>query len=93
LGLMLNELLTNAFKYGLDSAQPTISITLDKINEEDYRLLFKDNGKGIEREVDFKRNSSFGMRLLGILSRQLMGKVQYRTDGGAEFEIEFKTLL
>lgn len=92
LGLILNELMTNAFKYGFDKETPRASIVLERTDEEGYSLLFHDNGPGIVGKVDFKRNSTLGLRLLGILSRQLRGKAAYIEGEGATFKITFKTL-
>lgn len=92
LGLILNELITNAFKYGLEK-NGQLQIALDMIENDHYVLVIKDNGTGLPVEFDLKKAKSLGLRLVNRLSKQLYGSVQYQSNGGAEFSITFKDTL
>ena len=89
LGLILNELVTNAFKYAYDGIkEPQLSIHLTK-NGDEYLLNVRDNGVGIPEEIDIKRSRSLGLRLVKALSEQLFGEYEFNTSRGTNFELKF----
>lgn len=89
LGLIVNELLTNAFKYaGEKSKELLIDIKLKK-GKSQLILLVVDNGPGINPDIDLNKPKSLGMRLVRRLSKQLKGELNYTFDNGARFEITF----
>ncbi len=90
LGLILNELFTNAFKYAVQSNQKniiTVSLS-DKLSVPENLLLltFSDNGPGLPLEFNMDTNDSLGMKVIKLLTRQLQGTLTHRTEGGAIFE-------
>lgn len=94
LGLILNELLTNACKYafkGTDSDKIEISLTKNTIG--DYQLEVKDNGAGLPADFEFKKSRSLGLRLVRRLSKQLFGSADYSNQNGAHFVVTFKDSL
>ena len=91
LGLIVNELVTNAFKYGSSQDESRVSISIQKEQEEgDYRLEIKDNGQGMPDSFDFAKARSMGLRLVRSLSKQLHGSVTYANNEGAVFSVLFK---
>ena len=100
-GLVLNELLTNAFKYGLrppgaipiggDGVDPQVADVEVSISERDQRarIVVRDRGRGLPADFDLARSPSLGLQLVRTLTRQLRGRVTARTEGGAVFELEF----
>ena len=89
LGLIINELSTNAFKYafeGRDEGQ--LSIYLTK-SGNDYELHVSDNGKGLPEEIDIRKTRSLGLRLVRILSEQLEGQYSFNGDHGMSFKLRF----
>lgn len=90
LGLIINELITNAFKYGLGNENGnTIRIAL--MQKEGYhQLTVADSGPGISEQLDVNTATSLGLRLVTLLSEQLMGEVKYTSNNGAEFHVLFK---
>jgi PAS domain S-box-containing protein len=70
-GLILNELVTNAFKYAFrDGRSGTISISL--VQSESYlQLIVQDDGVGFAPEIDWQNSPTLGLRLVRILARQL----------------------
>jgi PAS domain S-box-containing protein len=74
LALSLNELLTNAAKYGVKSEQAgTIRVGLRRKNNETVYLYVEDEGPGFELEQ--VRSRSSGLSLVQGLARQLGGKL------------------
>jgi len=91
LGLILNELTSNAFKYGLNKRSSNeIKVCLDVITIGDYKLTFKDNGKGLPKDLEWENIKSLGLLLVKRLTKQLHGKLNYYYDNGAVFEVAFK---
>jgi two-component sensor histidine kinase len=93
-GLIINELVTNSFKYafpeGFDCmatrGEPcTIRVTL--IQDDDrYLLTVADNGCSIPAEIDPLVVKSLGLKLVTFLARhQLHAEIEVRKDKGTEF--------
>ena len=78
LSLVLNELLTNAFKYGIKNKQPVIKVELLK-NQGSLSMTVTDNGSGIKESTGSKK--SFGMSLVATLVQQLRGELITNSDG------------
>jgi len=73
LGLIVNELVTNAVKYAFPSeTRGTVAVTLNRIPGE-LRLTVSDNGKGVDPR---RTDSGVGGRLVEIFARQLGGQVE-----------------
>ncbi len=89
LGLIINELTTNTFKYAFDRKEEgQFSIYLTR-EDDQYQLKVSDNGRGLPEEIDLRRTRSLGLRLVRILSDQLEG--EYSIDGkdGMSFTLRF----
>lgn len=90
LGLIINELITNAFKYGCrEDQQNRISISVSKLPEF-YSFVIRDNGSGFDEEELGKNTASIGLHIVRRLTRQLSGKFTFKSDQGALFEVKFK---
>lgn len=90
LGLIINELITNTYKYGFDAEVPKLNIKLIKSDDNNYVLNVKDNGVGLPEGFDFETARSLGLRLVRRLSKQLQGFTTYVFDQGASFSVTFK---
>ncbi|WP_073119839.1 histidine kinase dimerization/phosphoacceptor domain -containing protein [Reichenbachiella agariperforans] len=89
LGLIVNEIATNAFKYAFDEkGTGSFSIFLSKENGT-YILNIKDDGKGLPSEIDIRKTKSLGLRLVRMLSQQLEGEFNFETHNGTSFKLEF----
>lgn len=72
LGLIVNELVTNAVKYAFPGAtRGTVLVTLKRIPGE-LRLMVSDDGKGIDPR---RTDSGLGGRLVDTFARQLGGQI------------------
>ncbi|MFP4331299.1 MAG: sensor histidine kinase, partial [Spirochaetaceae bacterium] len=75
LGLIINELLSNAFKYAYSDTAGTVGLSLEQ-REGDVHLEVSDSGPGIVGEVEAHRDS-LGLQLVEALSGQLGGSVRF----------------
>lgn len=87
-GLIINELITNAFKHAqLPGQKLKITITLAK--EIDLvRLNLLDNGPG--RREDTGTKNSLGMELIKSLADQLEGNYHFENNNGLQFNMQFR---
>ena len=76
LGLLINEAVTNALKYGFEGRDSgEISISLEKEDKHEYILRIGDDGIGYPESMDYQTSKSLGLKLIHNLSRQLKGSV------------------
>ncbi len=92
LGLLINEAITNALKYGFkDQEEGEISIVLEKEDQTEYILRIGDNGAGFPESLTHKTSKSLGLKLIYNLSRQLQGSVMRDlTKKGTNYIIRFQ---
>ena len=89
-GLIINELVSNAFKYAFaDGSQGFITVKVKKIENNKIKMLVADNGKGIPHHIDFKKTESLGLQLVNILTEQINGTITLNQTNGTTFEIIF----
>jgi two-component sensor histidine kinase len=90
LGLIVNELLTNAMKHAFpDDRTGNIKIFLQRIEESTIQLSVTDNGVGFGNKES--HNKGFGTQLIQLLVQQLNGKMKSDYTKGAHLYFEFKT--
>lgn len=88
MGIVLNELITNAMKYAFDGREdPRLHVTLTRINEGDLLFSVADNGVGMPESTDFTNSSGFGMRLIDALSSQLHATTKIVRESGTREEL------
>lgn len=89
LGLILNELITNCYKYAFKSRQNgEITIVFHQTNK-DLFLSVKDNGIGLPTDFDIQKTRTLGMNLVRGLVRQLNGTLHFLSNTeGSVFEIK-----
>jgi len=93
LGLIINELVSNSYKYAFEKHSPgKINISIKPRTGEDYELEIRDDGKGMPPGTYPDKTNSLGLKLVKILSRQLRGTFSFRSDKGAVFLVQFKDL-
>lgn len=90
IGLILNELITNAVKYAFtDQEKPQVDVVLKKGKDEDLELFIKDNGSGILDDQQAAREGALGTKLIELLVGQLKGQMQQRNNNGLEYTFRF----
>jgi two-component sensor histidine kinase len=91
IGLIINELVTNSFKYAFENkTNPQIDIAVNKVGKESLNLIYQDNGIGLPAELDIKNSKSLGLKLVHMLTEQLKGTVKMKNKEGAFFQIDFQ---
>lgn len=91
LGLILNELATNALKHafqGRESGEVTVSLERDP-SSGGVSLGLRDNGVGLPAQLDWRQSPSLGWRLVNLLVRQVRGTVERGSGPGTEFRVTF----
>ncbi len=87
IGLVINELVTNAYKYAFDGEGGAIQILLTqkaKVTE----LIVEDNGKGYTYDPESR---SLGLKLIRTLvTNQLRGTIEVSHEGGTRYTIRFE---
>ncbi len=87
-GLIINELFTNAYKHAFDASGGTITISLIRDGEE-VILAVGDDGRGLSQDHDAS-GTSLGLKLLhALILHQLRGTVEVFSDPGRRYVIRF----
>jgi len=90
LGLITNELLSNAYKHAFNGKDGIIKVELSKLVKNTYQLKVSDNGQGLAADFDLTSSDSLGLDIVAILSEQINAELKIYNDNGANFEIVFK---
>jgi PAS domain S-box-containing protein len=91
LGLVINELVTNSFKYAfVETGTGKLEVILKSLGNGNYSLVIADNGKGFPPQIDFRATESLGLQLVTTLVQQIQGKIELDNQKGAIFTILFK---
>lgn len=91
-GLIINELINNAFKYAFKDRTHG-EIVLSVYKNKDYNFLtVTDNGIGIPDMTIIEQGNSLGVRIIKELTRQLKGTMTVNSVGGTSVEIKFPAL-
>lgn len=87
--LMLNELISNACKHAFKNhPNPILIINFSEYAEE---LILKVKDNGFKKPKNLQTNStSFGLRLINMMTVQLDGVIENKFDHGMEFLIKCK---
>ena len=92
-GLIINELLTNCFKYAFrhQPARPPEVAVRGSVAGKRLTLAVQDNGEGLPRSFDLEQVNTLGIQLIKTLSKQLNGQleVQSTPQQGTNFQLTF----
>ncbi len=91
LGLIINEAITNAFKYAFPAGRPgTVSLSLQRLAETTCALTIADDGVGLPEGYDPSRSRSLGMTLMHGFSAQLGGDLTISSRAGMCIRLVFE---
>ena len=77
LGLLINEIITNALKYGVqENGSEEIHLEITKIKHNHFKMLIGDNGPGFSDEINYRNSNSLGLLLIHKLTLQLNGQIE-----------------
>lgn len=89
IGLIVNEFLTNSFKYGFEKGEKGVVKIQIHENKNSLKLHLSDNGKGLPEDFDIEQSESFGLRIIKLLSQQLDGYFKLKNQNGVHLDITF----
>lgn len=84
LGLILTELISNAFKYGVDKKSGEFYFSFTKGDSKQLLVTIRDNGPGMPEDFDIHKTKSYGMKLVDILSKKLKAELKFNNKNGLE---------
>ncbi len=89
LGLILNELISNALKYAFENVPyPQMRIML-KENNNILQLSVQDNGIGLPKNFDVDQSNGMGFKLIRTFLKKLKGKLRIEKTEGAKIVLSF----
>jgi len=94
-GLIINELVSNAFKYAFPGERTgIIKIDLKRLAGDIIELNISDDGIGIPDGFKMNESNTLGYKLFkNIAEDQLMGTVKIETNKGLSYSIHFKDVM
>jgi two-component sensor histidine kinase len=90
-GLIINELVSNAFKYAFEGRKKGKLVVTMKEKAKFVELTVVDDGIGFPQKLDFARTDTLGLQLVTSLVEQLDGSIIKQNKlSGTGFLIRFK---
>ena len=86
-GLIVNELVSNAFKYAFSTTRKGTIWIQAQMEDRQILLNIKDNGAGLPSGFDIENSRTLGLVLVKDLTDQLDGTMRFTNDNGASFSI------
>jgi len=87
-GLIVNELVTNAFKYAFQHTKsPKVKVDLQQTSDHHFKLSVSDNGNWTAGKENDRKNS-FGLKLVHILAGQLNADLNVKQENGSTFILQ-----
>ncbi len=86
IGLITNELITNALKYAfVEQTSPAVIKVVLKEKEDSYRLVVSDNGIGIDDDIlERDPNESFGQLMIHAFIAKLKAQMNFDNKNGTK---------
>ncbi len=92
-GLILNELLTNAFKYAfIDKQSARIRIELYRLDSGKMLLVVEDNGIGLPAKFNVEKTQTLGWQVIRALARKLKGELKLESKKGTKIYLKFSEI-
>jgi PAS domain S-box-containing protein len=89
-GLIINELITNAFKHGLkDKETGTISVKMHSLDSNQVEFVVSNDGIPFPQDIDFRKTQTLGLQLVTSLVKQIDGNIELDKRKGTKFIITF----
>ncbi|HHE65371.1 MAG TPA: response regulator, partial [Bacteroidetes bacterium] len=85
LGLIINELISNALKHAFPNERKgKLSISIKK-KKDKFELIVADDGVGCKKDLEFEKADTLGLQLVHALTQQLKGELQFNSGNGTRF--------
>lgn len=93
-GLIVNELVSNAFKHAFPGERGgEIRVELRAATEGNLSLVVADDGVGLPSGLDWRRSDTLGLHLVAGLAQQLGAAIEAETAGGTRFHLAFSAQI
>ncbi len=92
-GLIVSELLTNAFRHAFPGGKgkKACRVSVGMRREGNlYTLTVSDNGIGLPSDREWRAKRSLGLQIVDMLGRQLGGQIELQRSRGTEFKLTFR---
>ncbi|MDZ7794222.1 MAG: response regulator [Spirochaetia bacterium] len=91
LGLIINEIATNAIKYGFNEKEEAVFFVMMKkdIANSEYQLSLSNTGNPFPEDIDIKNTNTLGLRLVDALVAQIDGALELQKKPNPIFTIRF----
>ncbi len=90
LGIIINELLTNIMKYAFTGRSSGIITVSAALAATMVIIVIQDNGNIIPESINFENSTGFGLMLVGMLTKQIGGKIRIERGGGTKIILVFE---
>ncbi|MDA3900289.1 MAG: PAS domain S-box protein [Spirochaetes bacterium] len=89
-GIIINELLTNVFKYAFSESEDNrVLVEIDRV-ENMVTLVIQDNGAGLDETKRLNESPGFGLTIVKMLAEQLKATYSIENHGGTKCVLEFE---
>lgn len=95
LGMILNELISNALKYAFRGREEGSIRVVMKLREQELLLQVKDNGVGLPATFDLQQANTFGYDVIKAFARKMKARMNIDGSNGTDVQIiisKFKTV-
>jgi PAS domain S-box-containing protein len=93
-GLIINELISNSLKHAFpDDRQGEVTIELSAGTDGWINLSVADTGVGFPSGIDIANVRTLGLRIVGMLVKQVRGRIEMRNDNGAYCMVRFRDAM
>jgi two-component sensor histidine kinase len=91
LGLIINEVATNALKYGFrENEHPRFRVELrEKRSDHEHELSISNSGNPFPEDIPIDTPKTLGLRLINALVAQLQGRLELQRRPSPVFTIRF----
>ncbi len=90
-GLIINELVSNAFKHAFPEKRVgTIKVEMNRLENDLVELIVADDGIGLPPSFSLADHDSLGLRLVTMLTEKLKGTLEHLRRPGTAFRVVFK---
>jgi PAS domain S-box-containing protein len=88
-GLIVNELLTNAVKHAFRAgSRGEVTVAVCAAGSQ-IQLQVRDNGRGLPEDIDPEQATSLGLRTVHILASRLKARMRVTRNSGTSFTLTF----
>jgi two-component sensor histidine kinase len=90
LGLIVSELITNAFKYAFSGRnRGRVGISVEEWGEGSLKLIVSNDGDPLPEEQEWRKKDSLGLNLIEGLARQIGGDLEIHYSRPVSFTVRF----